>query len=78
MLVGIIHTPNLPMAWDWGHNATLDQPSQISGPATRADDITPVLQVCAGARYVLADNTAAIVGGFTAIFRAMEKTRLTQ
>jgi len=78
VLVGIIHTPYLPMTWDWGYNATLGQPSQIGGPATRADDIAPVLQACAGTRYVLADNTAAIVSGFTTIFKSMESTRLTQ
>ncbi|MDX2308788.1 MAG: pilus assembly protein TadG-related protein [Hyphomicrobium sp.] len=76
--IGIIHTPYLEMMYDWGYAATLGQPSQIGGPATRADDIPIVFKKCAGARYVEASDTKAIVSAFSDLFTSLLAARLTQ
>ena len=76
--VGIIHTPYLPMTYDWGYMATLGQPSQIGGGGTRADDIPTVLRDCAEGLYLRADDTAGIASGFVSIFTAMTSVRLIQ
>jgi len=75
--VGIIHTPYLAMPWDWGYNETLGQPSQIGGPATRADDVPRVLKECAGDLYVEATDGDKITAGFVRILRAAGRPRLT-
>lgn len=76
--VGILHTPYLPMTYDWGYNATLGQPSQIDGPNTRADDIPIVLKKCAGPLYVEASNSQKIISGFVDILKSVATPRLTQ
>lgn len=75
--VGIIHTPYVKMDWDWGYQETLGRPSQRGGPGTRADDIEPALQQCAGGRYVKAGDAAAIETAFTSIFRTLSAVHLT-
>jgi hypothetical protein len=74
--VGILHTPYIPMLDDWGYMATLGQPSQIGGPATRADDVPRVLKECAGDLYVEAKTADAISAGFVNILRSTNTPRL--
>jgi len=66
--IGIVHTPYVPMTYDWGYLATLGQPSTRGGPATRADDVAPALQTCAGADYHVADDKQSIIDGFQTLF----------
>lgn len=75
--VGIVHTPYLPMSYDWGYNATLGQPSVIGGSGTRADDITAVFKACAGSLYVNAASSSEIVQGFVNIMQQAITPRLT-
>jgi Flp pilus assembly protein TadG len=74
--VGILHTPYIPMPDDWGYMATLGQPSQIGGSATRADDVPRVLKECAGDLYVEAKTADAISAGFVNILRSTNTPRL--
>lgn len=76
--VGIIHTPYLPMPWDWGYMATLGQPSQSGGAKTRADDIEPRLKDCAGQYYVNSSDPEVIASAFTSIFEKYSSPRLSQ
>ncbi|MDX2259293.1 MAG: pilus assembly protein TadG-related protein [Hyphomicrobiaceae bacterium] len=76
--VGIIHTPYLPMPYDWGYEATLGQASQIGRPGTRADDVPIVLKDCAGPLYVRADEPEAIQSAFSNLFLSVLDVRLTR
>ncbi len=78
VLVGVIHTPYIPMTWDWGYNATLGQPSQRRGGSTRNDDITTGFKTCAGTNYVLANDSKSIISGFVKIMGNVSAPHLTQ
>ena len=78
VVLGIIHTPYLPMTYDWGYQATLGQPSQIGGPGTRADDVPIVLKKCAGNLYVEASDEKSIKTAFARIFDTLTNLRLTK
>lgn len=72
--VGILHTPYIPMTYDWGYMATLGQPSQIGGAGSRADDVPRVLKACAGDLYFEANSNDKIVAGFVSILRSASMT----
>lgn len=76
--VGIIHTPYLPMTYDWGFMATLGQPSRIGGLGMRYEDIPIVLKACAGTNYVLADDTSQIVNAFVKLFDGLSVARIAR
>lgn len=75
--VGFVHTPYLPMAWDWGYNATLGMPSQHGGSGTRDDDVEPMLRACAGNLYLKASDTQGIKDAFVKIFQNFSSPRIT-
>jgi Flp pilus assembly protein TadG len=72
--VGVLHTPYIPMAYDWGYMETLGQPSQTGGGGSRADDVPRVLKTCAGDLYFEADSSDKIAKGFVSILRSAGMT----
>lgn len=76
--VAVLHTPYLPMPWDWGYEATLGQPSQEGGPGKRVDDIAPQLRGCAtDGLYIDAFDAAAIREAGVRLYTAATPIRIS-
>ena len=75
--VSFIHTPYLPMSWDWGYMATLGQPASSNSSLTRVDMVQPALRACAGSLYSLANDTTSLTNAFTQVFQTYIGSRLT-
>jgi Flp pilus assembly protein TadG len=78
VIIGVIHTPYVPLKDDWGYAATLGQPSSLGGSGTRGDDVAPQLAKCASNGLYFQASASDIGSSFQAIFTAISPVRLTQ
>lgn len=76
---GVVQVPYLEMPWDWGYNATLDQPSKLGRVGSkRIEDVTYALKKCGGDLYMLADTPDEIVESFQTLFERATPLRLVE
>lgn len=76
---GVVQVPYLEMTWDWGYNATLDQPSKLGRAGMkRIDDVTYALKKCGGDLYMLADTPDEIVESFQTLLERATPLRLVE
>jgi Flp pilus assembly protein TadG len=77
VMVGVVHTPYMPMDWDWGYNATLGQPSLAGNIGNkRIDDVTWALKKCGSNLYLSAEHPEDIITSFEQLFTKASPTRL--